>query len=248
VLEPASPSADSDGLDLAGGGFEWWYEMRLKQMLRLWLSVCGQPDVVAEGDEEAAEQSIDGEHSDEAAHEWDDVEQLDDAYALSQRNRKMWRRTRMAMGMVVGLPMAVGVPVFDHDDSAIVAPATPISTPLQSQDLQDVRDVRDVQDVPEDTLAQQVADLQRTVLELKMQVEQQQQRQVEQQVEQQRVPEGRVSPFAPVWSVRAAQARGDWLGEPSSSSSSFMSPGRGATAAAVLQGKQQLSEGVPPMT
>ena len=45
--------------------------------------------------------------------------------------QKHWRHARMAMHMVVGLPLAVGVPVHpdDRDDDAVVAPATPISTP-----------------------------------------------------------------------------------------------------------------------
>ena len=63
----------------------------------------------------------------ENGYRWDEVRPYDgDEEEVSPgkgRGAQLWRRTRMAMAMVVGLPMTTGVAVFDRARHHTAAPA-----------------------------------------------------------------------------------------------------------------------------
>ena len=219
ALAAAADTSDEqvDIYHALGGGFEWWYEMRLKRMLRRWLTVCGQPDWHLEGDDEELEEAG-GQGRDGFEKAPQQLQRVDSA-------QKHWRQARMAMHMVVGLPLAVGVPVHpdDRDDDAVVAPATPISTPattpFQSVDWEQTSpvDFSVAQEVANVSVAQELAELRREVAELRGRVDRStggaSKGESSHSGGRARVRAGRFSPAAPHWSVRAARARPDWLGD-----------------------------------
>ena len=82
---------------------EFWWSLRLRHMMRMWLQWT------REYHPELELSSSDSESEDEI-----EPSPRDAAQPGQGRGAQLWRRTRMAMAMVVGLPVATGVAVFDR--------------------------------------------------------------------------------------------------------------------------------------